>query len=186
MDDRSANQGPPQEAYGRVTNAERYRVLHDIARALLDDLERRFEVAREVSTEADQHSASAVPVVRLVPADAAASPLTVVFDDFPGLLVRMGDDCSVGLPACGCDACDEAVERCAEQLHDYAEVCAAGDFGERIVQAQGWWHERWYAFPTGTSWNPTPVDVPQRDALRRAFGGDERRWSPWPQRVGAD
>ncbi len=186
MGEKWASQGPPQEAYGRLTNPERYRVLHNIARALLDDMERRFDVTHEVSSEADQYSAASGRVVRLVPADMAASPLTVVFDDFPGLLVRMGDDCIAGLPACGCDACDETVERCAEQLHAYAEVCAAGDVGERIVHAHGWWHERWYGFPVGVSWNRTPLDLPQRDALRQAFGGDEKRWEPWPQRAGVD
>lgn len=185
MGDKWASEGPPQEAYGRVTDAERYLVLHEIAQALLDDLERGFDVTREVSTEADQLSASSRPVVRLVPADAAASPL-IVFDDFPGLLVRMGDDCIAGLPACGCDACDETVERCAEQLHAYAEVCAGGNFGERIAHAHGWWHERWYGFPVGVSWNRTPLDLPQRDALLQAFGGDEKRWAPWPQRAGVD
>lgn len=186
MVNRWGSDGPPQEAYGRVTNAERYRGLHLIGRALLDDLERRFDVTREVRAEADRHGASPAPVVRLVPADSAASPLTIVFDDFPGLLVRMGHNCDTGLPACGCDACDETVERCEEQLRAYADVCVAGNFGERIVHADGWWHERWYGSPVGASWNRTPLDLPQRDALRQTFAGDETRWAPWPQRAVAD
>lgn len=178
------SQGPPPEAYGRVTDAQRYRELHTVAHSLLNDLQQRFDVTRELSTESDRHSPEPAPVVRLVPADPAASALTIVFDAFPGVLVRMGHDGGTHQPVCGCDACDEPVQRCAEQLRGYVEVCVTGAFGERLVHDDTWWHERWYEFPTGVSWDRAPLDVPQRDALREAFAGDEMRWAPWPQRAG--
>ncbi|ORW08275.1 DUF6226 family protein [Mycobacterium kyorinense] len=183
MSERWGSDGPPEEAYGRVTDPERYRRLHVVGRALLDDLERRFEVTRQLSTENDPHSASPAPVVRLTPADPAASPLTIVFTAFPGLLVRMGHDGGADLPACGCDACDETAEQCEERLRDYADVCIAGAFGERIVHNVEWWHEHWYRFRRGHSLSLTPVNQQQLDVLRQKFTGDELRWAPWPQRT---
>jgi hypothetical protein len=38
--------GPPEEAYGRVTNPERYRGLHAAAEALLDRLGAEYVVER--------------------------------------------------------------------------------------------------------------------------------------------
>ena len=39
-------EGPPEEAYSRVTNPERFQPLHDAALELLDRLEREFAVER--------------------------------------------------------------------------------------------------------------------------------------------
>ena len=38
---------PPEEAYGRVTNPERFRVLHTVMLEILDKLEAEFDVRRE-------------------------------------------------------------------------------------------------------------------------------------------
>ncbi len=58
--------------------------------------------------------------MRLVPANPAAAPLTLIFTAFPGPEVRMGRGDWMHLPGCGCDACDETVEECAQQLRDQA------------------------------------------------------------------
>ncbi len=39
----------------------------------------------------------------------------------------------MGLPTCGCDACDEPVGHCTDALHEYIEVLTAGAVGERLV-----------------------------------------------------
>lgn len=181
------NGDPPAEAYGRITDPGRFAALHVAARDLLDELEARFDVTREISSEPDRHGSEPAPVVRLVPADPAASPLAIVFDAFPGLTVRMGrgDDWS-HLPYCGCDACDETIEWCTEQLRDHVEALTAGTFGERLTRDHGWWHERWYRTSGGHARSRGKIIGRDRvAALRAALPEGELRWVPWPARRGA-
>ena len=51
--DRWGIEGPPKEAYSRVTNPERFQPLHDAATELLDRLEREFAVERLEGPDAD-------------------------------------------------------------------------------------------------------------------------------------
>lgn len=176
--------GPPEEAYGRVTDPSRYAELHTAGREVLDKLERRYAVTREVSTEPDRHGNDPALVVRLVPADPTAAALTIVFDAYPGLIVRMGRDSETSLPGCGCDACDETVEDCTEQLRLLMEALTAGTFGERLVREHGWCHERWYR-AEGAGWSGlTPARGRQLRALRAMLPDGELRWTPWHKRGG--
>ena len=174
---------PPEEAYGRVTDPGRYAGLHAVGRDLLDELESRFAVTRETFTESARHGAERAPAVRLIPANPAAAPLTLIFTAFPGLEVRMGSDVWMHLPVCGCDACDETVEESAEQLRDQVEALIAGTFGERLIRKRGWWHERWYRTAHGAAGGSrVRVDREQLVALRAAMPDGELRWEPWPER----
>jgi hypothetical protein len=62
-------ESPPEEAYSRVTNPERFRPLHGSAERLLGRLEATFDVEREegyeLDDEFDRHTAR--PTVRLAP-----------------------------------------------------------------------------------------------------------------------
>ena len=51
--DRWGPEGPPKEAYSRVTNPERFLPLHAAAMELLDRLEREFAVDRLEGHDAD-------------------------------------------------------------------------------------------------------------------------------------
>ena len=51
--DRWGIEGPPEEAYSRVTNPERFQPLHAAATELLDRLEREFGVERLEGHDAD-------------------------------------------------------------------------------------------------------------------------------------
>jgi hypothetical protein len=64
--DRWGVEGPPKEAYGRVTGQDCYAGLHTVGRELLDKLERRYAMTRKASTEPDRHGRDPAPVVRLV------------------------------------------------------------------------------------------------------------------------
>ncbi len=180
MGDRWGREGPPEEAYGRVTDPGRYAALHEVGWDLLDELERRYAVTRATSTEPDVHSSDPAPVVLLVPTDPAAAPLTIVFDAYPGLLIRMGRNSGGHLPVCGCD---ETVEECTERLRDFLEALTAGTFGERLVRDQGWSHEHRYQTPGRRSSGRTPINRQQRRALQEARPGGELRWMPWPERA---
>lgn len=175
---------PPEDAYGRVTDPGRFSRLHAIAGELLDELTERFDVARETALEPDPHSDAPAPVVRLRPRDPAAAPLTIVFTGFPGLVVRLGrTDDTAHLPVCGCDACDESVEDCAEELRRFAVAVTSGAYGERLVRDGGWWHEQWFD-PRGRAMpGRTLIESEERIAeLRAALPSGERTWRPWPQR----
>jgi hypothetical protein len=83
---------PPPEAYGRVTNSERFRPLHSAADDLLRDLEVTYRVER-IEGEADldpELGTNGDRVVRLIPEPNDAAPLTIAYSDFPSLYVRYG------------------------------------------------------------------------------------------------
>ena len=86
-------EGPPEEAYSRVTNPERFQPLHAAATELLDRLEREFAVERLEGHDADDElgrESLARPPIRLVPHDPQAAPIVVAFTEFPGLYLRFG------------------------------------------------------------------------------------------------
>jgi hypothetical protein len=85
-------EGPPEEAYSRVTNPKRFRPLHGSAERLLGRIEATFDVEREEGYELDDEldRYAARPTVRLAPRSTEGGSLTIVFTSFPGLLVRLG------------------------------------------------------------------------------------------------
>lgn len=181
MGDRWGPAGPPEEAYSRVTDPQRYAPLHAIARDVLADLQRRFDVTAHASSELDPNGTTQAAVTTLEPSDPASSPLSVVFTAFPGLVVGFGRTQRAHIPVCGCDACDETVEECASSLREIVEAVATGSFGERIVNdSDGSWHETWRATDTGSQSGRTPVTVEEARLLRQELGSDDARWAPWP------
>ena len=73
-------EGPPEEAYSRVTNPERFHPLHAAATELLDWLEREFAVERLEGHDADDEpgrESLARPPVRLVPHDPRAASILI-------------------------------------------------------------------------------------------------------------
>ena len=88
-------EGPPEEAYSRVTNAERFRPLHEAMLEIIGRLERDFDAAREdgygLDEELEKRFDLALPSVRLTPRDPGAAPIAVAFSGFPGLSVRFGE-----------------------------------------------------------------------------------------------
>ncbi|MGI8692687.1 MAG: DUF6226 family protein [Geodermatophilaceae bacterium] len=174
---------PPDEAYGRVTDPGRYAPLHAAAHELLAQLERRFNVTRETFNEPDQHGVGPAVGVRLIPADASAGRLAIVFDAFPGLIVRMGSGDWMHEPVCGCDACAETVEECTGRLRVQLDALVAGSFGERLVLAAGWWHESWYLDERGEmATGRSLVDGSRLAELQAAMPEGELAYSAWPAR----
>ncbi|HJP80460.1 MAG TPA: DUF6226 family protein [Pseudonocardiaceae bacterium] len=175
----------PEGAYRRVTNPDRFGPLHEIARRHLGQLEARYDVVRQTFTEADPHGSAPAAGVRLVPRDAAAAPLAVVFDAFPGVLVRCGrqDADGVHLPRCGCDACAESVVDCAEEFAGLIDATISGSFGERLIQDDGaWWHEEWYRTPTWSGGGRSRLETDQLAVLRKAVPAGGSAWAPWTER----
>ena len=141
-------EGPPEEAYSRVTNPERYQPLHAAATELLDRLEREFAVDRLEGHDADEDWSGvtlARPPIRLVPRDPQAAPITVAFTDFPGLYLKPGSWRSELFPNCGCDACDEMPDELIEKMIGMVEAVVSGGF-----------REAWKPWPRRSATAPSP------------------------------
>ncbi|WP_405219788.1 DUF6226 family protein [Agrococcus sp. Ld7] len=105
-------EGPPEDAYSRVTHPERYAPLHRVADALVAHLLAEYDcVAEEDATEAHETRA-----VRMRPAGGPA--FRMAWTSFPGVCAALGGDVDEAAPLCGCDACDEALEPAAAQFCD--------------------------------------------------------------------
>ncbi|MEF3404755.1 DUF6226 family protein [Agromyces sp. CCNWLW203] len=160
--------GPPQEAYSRVTDTERYRPLHDFALALVDDLEAEFDVERDHEPPVASWLSEGVDVVsaiRLRPRTDDAAPITIGLTSFPGLVIGCGEFTRLTLPFCGCDACDEHVADSVDSAREHIDAVVSGGFAE----ASG----GWVSFRT--------------ERYASVGGGQEpygprRAWAAWPRR----
>ncbi|WP_348786610.1 DUF6226 family protein [Leifsonia sp. NPDC080035] len=118
---------PPDEAYSRTSNTERYRPLHDVARALVDWLAATYTVTvEELPPDGGTAGTTAERIVRVTPMDPTAAPLTFEFTDFPGVIVGAGALAAHVAPHCGCDACDEDVLAAVEELEQFVFAVVGG------------------------------------------------------------
>ena len=184
-------EGPPPEAYSRVTDPERFRPLHDFALTLLDALHRAFEVERDEGYGLDPEMERlardlARPSIRLVPADRRAAPLTIVFTAFPGLVVRAGEWCTDVFPSCGCDACAETAAAESPRLREMTDDVVAGRFRETIslpLMGSAW--EEWEFWTSSGSPRRRSRTRLERDQARRMVhraGRSAVEWMAWPRR----
>jgi hypothetical protein len=174
---------PPPEAYHRVTDAGRFRPLHEEALALLEHLHNRFNVQRTegdaVDAGLDAGQRLSRPTVRLVPADPAAAPIVVAFTSFPGLVIRCGRWHVARFPACGCDACGETAAGEAARLRDLVAQVTGGRFREAIsLPLIG---AAWYEYELGAPGQRRGRSRLPRARARQliASGGRRHGWAPW-------
>ncbi len=187
--DRWGPEGPPMEAYSRVTNLERFLPLHAAATELLDRLEREFAVDRLEGHDADDNWSGATlerPPIRLVPHDPQAAPIVVAFTDFPGLYLKFGSWRTEPFPDCGCDACDEMPDDSIERMTEMVEIVVSGGFRESVrvpAQLGDGWRESEFRYSDGGS-QRGERRVSRSRALKMT--GGERHvtldWKPWPRR----
>ncbi len=185
---RWGSEGPPPEAYSRITNPERFAYLHEFAGELLDRLEKSFAVERLQDYGLDPELESgelARASVRLTPEDADAAPILFIFRAFPSVAVRFGRWYRDSFPDCACDACDETAEGETQRLELLVDDVTAGRFREEIlVPAAG------DAWQTRKFWSPDGGRSEGRNRLNRAraqqlLTGSDRslyEWKPWPVR----
>ena len=126
---------PDEDAYGRVTNPERYQVVADAAIALISDLVRAFDV-EETSGQSvvdfPTWQVTTAETVHLVPREGA--PLAFLITDFPGVAVRFGEWTREAFPTCGCDACDEPPTDVIEKMNDLVEGAVGGRYEEELTK----------------------------------------------------
>ena len=168
---------PPEEAYERVTNPERFQVLHTVMLETLGRLEVEFDVRREEGCGLDEglelNLELARPTIRLIPADPDAAPIVAAFSAFPGLHVRFGKWWKELLPACGCDACGDSGEELAEDLARMVESVVAGRFRESFEPSWRW--------PKGEIWGEAGWRHGHGSLDGRSSSG-QVNWKPWPRR----
>ena len=183
-------EGPPDEAYSRVTNPERFQPLHAAATELLDRLEREFAVERLDVHDVDDELARiklARPPVRLVPHDPQAAPIVVAFTDFPGLHLRLGSWRTEPFPNCGCDACDETADGSIEDMTKMVESVVSGGFRESIqvprLLGAGWRESEFRFNDAHGGFSRSRGRIPRSRALEMT-GGERHMtldWKPWPR-----
>jgi hypothetical protein len=179
--------GPPPEAYSRVTNPERFRPLHDFALTLLAQLHASFAVDRIEGDGPDSELAIgdfARASLRLVPRDSTAAPLAVTFTTFPGLRIRAGRWCTAAFPGCGCDACDESANDEMVRLAEMIDDVVAGRFREGIAMppvGESW--QEWELWsPPRRSSGRMLIDRERARAMLAGIEGSRIAWAPWPRR----
>ena len=101
-----SDEGPPEEAYSRVTEPERFAPLHDWALDTVTRLERDYQVIRVEGVGLDhdlERSQISRPTVKLTPLHESGAPVTIAFTGFPGPAVRAGRWVIEYFPSCGCE-----------------------------------------------------------------------------------
>jgi hypothetical protein len=183
--------GPPVEAYSRVTNPERFAPLHEIGLKLLHRLEFEFQVDRVEGYGLDPYletrfSAVALPTVKLTPQNIDGAPVAISFSAFPGLHARFGRWSTRAFPACGCDACDETAEEEAKSLNWIITNIIEGRFKEEI-----WIPGSGSAWKRTEFWSPDGASESSNSALDRDEAHQLTKeqpstcqWAPWSKRNG--
>jgi Family of unknown function (DUF6226) len=173
---------PPPEAYGRVTDPGRFRVLHAAADALAAELADRFvvEVSADVPPPVDlvDRLPRVQRTVGLVP-DGGGAPVTLLYTLFPGLVVRYGRWCTDLAPVCGCDACDDdPAELVGELMARVRSVARDGFHESRAFRRRG--IDVWYRFTgVGSMGGWSAIDDDDERRRLEAAGTGTVDWPPW-------
>ena len=137
-------EGPPDDAYSRVTEPERFAPLHGWALEAVARLQTKYEVTLDEDGVTDaylERSPLSRPLMKLTPKQDSAAPITIAFTDFPALGVRVGRWLTDRFPSCGCDACDEMPEDAFEGFAELLSDVVAGRFRESLYldsAGHGW------------------------------------------------
>ena len=166
---------PEPDAYGRVTNPERFQVVVDAAETLIDDLVYRFDVVKTYGTSADDFpdwNEAAVATVRLTPS--AGARLVFMITDVPGVVVRYGRWMHEAFPFCGCDACNEQPAEVIKRMRDLVEAVVDGRFAEEATK-------RRIRTTYSGSWGSSSRERRLRRGEWRTLGRPgTHQWPPWP------
>ncbi|QTX04955.1 DUF6226 family protein [Agromyces archimandritae] len=177
---------PPEDAYSRTSNLDRFEPLHSIATALIAWLQETFDVdiLDDVEAASDMRldPGEATRTVRLMPRCPDAAPLTFVLTAYPGTYLHAGVLHDFSFPVCACDACDEDVAGLAEELEWTVRMVVSGGYSEHVDSFSRWIEYRVEEPGVGMrSGRSRANDLPSerlRAAKKRLPKGG--RWVPWP------
>ena len=163
-----SGEGPPDDAYSRVTEPERFAPLHGWALEAIVRLQTEYEVGLDEDGVTDPYlelRPLSRPLIKLTPVQDSAAPVTIAFNDFPGLGVRVGRWVTDWFPSCGCDACDEMPEDEFERFTELLSDVVAGRFRESL-----------HLDPRGGAWSSMELWCGEH---RRISGG--KSMVPWDE-----
>ena len=179
--------GPPEDAYSRTSNLDRFAGLHAVAHALIEWLRTVFDVEVETGPQvvADLLLQPDDPIhaVRLTPRSTESAPLTFVLTSFPGVYLHAGVLHDFHFPVCGCDACDDDVRSLADELEWTVRMVANGHYSESVnPQASGWLGYRLEEPGVRTNSGQSRTDEVSVQRLERArhLIPVDGLWHPWP------
>ena len=179
------SEGPPKDAYSRVTEPERFRPLHDWALEAVARLQTSYEVTLDEGIGMDtelERSPLSRPTIKVTPLQDSCAPITIAFTDFPGLRVRFGRWATEPFPDCSCDACDEMADEEFEMFTELLSDVVAGRFRESLYLEGG--GEGWCSEELGSDTDHRRsgnTRVP-RDRALQLLDGEETivlEWLPW-------
>ncbi|HEX7131604.1 MAG TPA: DUF6226 family protein [Iamia sp.] len=116
---------PPEEAYSRVSDPERYLSLHAVADDLVTALVAEGTVEAGAVEVEGRWRGGVLRAVELRPLAGGGTPVTVITTGF-GVVVRGGTARERGFPVCGCDACDESPGYLADELGTVLRALVGG------------------------------------------------------------
>ena len=179
------SEGPPKDAYSRVTEPERFRPLHDWALEAIARLQTNYEVTLDEGIGMDtelERSPPSRPTIKVTPLQDSCAPITIAFTDLPGLQVRFGRWATEPFPDCSCDACDEIADEEFEMFTELLSDVVAGRFRESLYLEGG--GDGWRSRELGTDTDHPrsgKTRVPRDKALQLLNGAEEivLDWMPW-------
>ena len=182
MGDRWGADGPPDEAYERVTRDlfEEFAGLHAGVAELVDRLAHTYDVARRPATAAElKPFAGAVAGTVLTPATPGTADLLVAYvvaEDCPDVCFGYGPHWRAGCVQCGCDACDEDLADAVGVAEDALYGVASG-LSEWVQWSDG--HvEVGQEYRSGGGSQVSRLEP--EEARADGYLTDQRReWSPW-------
>ena len=184
-----AGEGPPDDAYERVTEPERFTPLHEWTLEAVERLQAEYDVTLEEGKGMDaelERSSLARPTLKLTPRQESCAPITIAFTDFPGIAVRVGRWVTEPFPSCGCDACDEMPDEEFEMLMELLDDVVAGRFREsmRLQPGGDGWSSREFWSSDDERHSFGESRVPRAKAARILNGKTEivLEWQPWQPR----
>ena len=182
-------EGPPDEAYSRVTEPERFAPLHGWALEVVARLQTEYEVTLDEDgvTDADlERSPLSRPLMKLTPVQDSSAPITIAFTDFPGLSVRAGRWLTDWFPSCGCDACDEMPEDAFEGFRELLSDVVAGRFRESLYLDRAGDGQRSTELWSGEHRRRSERSRVPRDKAVQMLNGETAivlEWTPWQPRA---
>lgn len=179
--------GPPEDAYSRTSNLDRFAGLHTVAYALIEWLRTVFDVEVETGPQvaADLLLRPDDPIhsVRLMPRSTESAPLAFVLTSFPGVHLHAGVLHDFHFPVCGCDACDDDVSSLADELEWTVRMVVTGHYRESVnPQGSGWLGYRLEEPGVRTSSGRSRTDEVTVERLEHArhLVPADGLWRPWP------
>lgn len=178
---------PPEETYSVDTHPERFAPLHTIADSLITYLRDTYDVRlieREETAADLLHPAPPfIRAVRIQPNDPACAAVTIVFTEYPGVLMHAGLLHDFYYPSCGCDACDSNWEMEARELERQVLAVVTGHYTEGIERGFHPWVEHSFTYPDGASSGRSrsqAFSVERVNAAKPVLRSLPEGWAAWP------